>query len=114
CKQVLASLEPRLIPRVHILEGEYDQSELKHIIGNCNFFIGSRMHSCIAALSQGIPAVGVAYSRKFAGVFESVCMNDWVVDLRTITTEEAVARTIALLLTRGEARATLARKLPQV
>jgi len=48
----------------------------------CDFFIGSRMHSCIAALSQGIPAVGIAYSGKFHGVFESIGVADCVADAR--------------------------------
>ena len=47
----------------------------KAVIGQCDFFIGSRMHACIAALSQGVPCVGVAYSMKFAGVFDTVGME---------------------------------------
>ena len=73
---------------VHILKGEYNQSEIKNIIGTCGFFIGSRMHACIAALSQGVPTVGVAYSKKFIGVFESVNAGEMVVDCRMIGSEE--------------------------
>jgi polysaccharide pyruvyl transferase WcaK-like protein len=50
--------------RIYAVIGNYDQHELKGIIGNCDFFIGSRMHACIAALSQSIPCVGIAYSRS--------------------------------------------------
>ena len=39
---------------------EYDQHAIKSIIGRCDFFIGSRMHACIAALSQKIPTAAVA------------------------------------------------------
>ena len=49
--------------RIHIINSQLDQSQVKGLIGMCDFFIGSRMHSCIAALSQGIPAIGVAYSK---------------------------------------------------
>ena len=65
-----------------IVDREYDQHEIKGVIGMCDFFVGSRMHACIGALSQGIPCVGVAYSMKFRGVFESVGVADWVVDSR--------------------------------
>ena len=69
--------------RVLVIDHFADQSELKYIIGICDFFIGSRMHACIAALSQGIPTVGIAYSHKFKGVFESVGLGDNVIDARS-------------------------------
>jgi polysaccharide pyruvyl transferase WcaK-like protein len=72
------------------VQGSYDQNEIKHIIGLCEFFVGSRMHACIAALSQGIPAVGVAYSDKFAGVFDSVGAGSMVADPRRLTLDETV------------------------
>lgn len=42
----------------------------KDYISGLDFFIGSRMHAVIAAVSSGVPAVSIAYSRKFSGVFE--------------------------------------------
>ncbi len=65
-----------------LVQGDYDQNEIKYVIGRCDFFIGSRMHACIAALSQGIPAIGIAYSRKFAGVMESIGMHGLIADPR--------------------------------
>jgi polysaccharide pyruvyl transferase WcaK-like protein len=78
----------------------------------CDFFVGSRMHACIAALSQGIPTVGVAYSRKFAGVFDIVGAADWVVDGRTATDGEAVERIAVLFARRGASRALLRATVP--
>jgi polysaccharide pyruvyl transferase WcaK-like protein len=66
-----------------IVHGDYDQNGIKYIIGQCDFFIGSRMHACIAALSQCIAAVGIAYSRKFAGVMQSIGMDELIADPRT-------------------------------
>ena len=91
CRELKQGLPPSLRDRVHLVTQEYDQHQIKGVIGMCDFFIGSRMHACIAALSQGIPTVGVAYSRKFAGVFEMVGAEDWVIDgasaVRTGSTE---------------------------
>jgi polysaccharide pyruvyl transferase WcaK-like protein len=101
------SLPAELRGRIRIVAREYDQHEIKGVIGHCNFFIGSRMHACIAALSQGIPCVGVAYSRKFAGVFESVGMGEWVVDGRHVGTRDAVERIIELYHRRDAVRADL-------
>lgn len=82
-KDVYANIPPEFIDRVKIVDHFADQSEIKYIIGLCDFFIGSRMHSCIASLSQGIPTVGIAYSDKFKGVFDSVGLGEYVVDART-------------------------------
>jgi polysaccharide pyruvyl transferase WcaK-like protein len=65
------------------------------------------MHACIAALSQGIPTVGVAYSRKFVGVFESIGAGDMVADARTITADEIINK----ILTGLEHRTNLKIKL---
>ena len=65
-------------------------SEIKGLIGLCHFFIGSRMPACIAALSQGVPAVGIAYSQKFRGVFDTVGPGELVLNARELTAEELV------------------------
>lgn len=44
--------------------------------------IGSRMHACLNALSSGTPAVPLAYSRKFAPLFQDLGWHH-TVDLRT-------------------------------
>lgn len=95
-KEIFKKLPDAYKKRVHIISDRYDQSEIKGIIGSCGFFIGSRMHSCIAALSQGIPAVGFAYSKKFLGVFQTIGMDDLVIDANIITPESAVEKITAL------------------
>lgn len=46
--------------------------EAKGYIAAMDFFLGARMHACIAAFSSGVPVVPMAYSRKFAGLFGSL------------------------------------------
>ncbi|MBN1508503.1 MAG: polysaccharide pyruvyl transferase family protein [Sedimentisphaerales bacterium] len=77
--------------RLFVARGRYDQCQIKYIIGLCDFFIGTRMHSCIAALSQCIPAIGLAYSRKFKGVFETAGVARLVLDLREIDEDHVIA-----------------------
>ena len=89
-RDIIGNMEDAYKNRVHMVMGEHDQFALKGIIGLCDFFIGSRMHACIAALSQGIPTIGVAYSRKFAGVFESVGARDMVSDARSVDMQTAI------------------------
>ncbi|MHC4508788.1 MAG: polysaccharide pyruvyl transferase family protein [Planctomycetota bacterium] len=82
CREIHEKMHAEYPARIFMLHGKYDQGEVKYLIGKCDFFIGSRMHSCIAALSQCIPAVGLAYSQKFRGVFESIGVEKSVIDIR--------------------------------
>ena len=84
CRAVWASLPKEIQEKVLVLDGGFDQNEVKYLIGQCDFFLGARMHATIAALSQGVPAVGMAYSKKFAGVFQTAGVEDSVVDMRKL------------------------------
>ena len=59
-------------PAVTLAPAFTTPSEAKSYIAGLDFFMGARMHSCIAALSAGVPVVPMAYSRKFAGMFGSL------------------------------------------
>jgi polysaccharide pyruvyl transferase WcaK-like protein len=109
CRDVRQRLSPSLRDRVHLLSRAYNQHEIKWIIGLCDFFIGSRMHACIAAMSQGVPTVGVAYSRKFEGVFDTVGAADWVIDGRTVSVEEALRR-VEMMFAQRRLRASALRE----
>ena len=75
-RQVYEALKDKYVNRLYMVTGDYKEFEVKGIIGLCDFFIGSRMHACIAAISQGVPTAAVAYSKKFHGVFEGVGLGN--------------------------------------
>jgi len=60
-------------PGVRVAPAFATPSEAKSYIAGLDFFAGARMHACIAAFSAGVPVVPMAYSRKFAGLFGSLC-----------------------------------------
>lgn len=93
--------------RVHLVEAQYDQFRIKGIIGLCDFFVGSRMHACIAALSQGIPTVGVAYSRKFGGVFDTIDMDSTVLDATKLDMQSVLSQIADIFEKRDEIGKTL-------
>ena len=53
CEQVFDLLAREMPGRIHVVRGTFDQYEIKQIIGSCDYFIGSRLHACIASLSAG-------------------------------------------------------------
>lgn len=61
-----------LYPNVHVVDKFISPIDAKTFISTMDFFVGARMHACIAAFSSGVPVVPLAYSRKFNGLFESL------------------------------------------
>ena len=113
-RQVFQGVNDSSMGRVYLVDEEYDHNEIKYIIGMCNFFIGSRMHSCIAAMSQCIPAVGLAYSKKFEGVFESIGMADCVADAHNCDEEELLEKIGSVIERREQIREHLENVIPKV
>lgn len=62
--------------------------QAKSYISNMSIFIGSRMHSTIAAFSSNVITIPVSYSRKFEGLFGSV-NYPFVVNAREESTQSA-------------------------
>lgn len=99
---------------IGVIDGEYSYDETKYIIGKCDFFVGARMHACIAALSQCVPAAAIAYSDKFKGVMESIGCDSIIADLRLGTESEAVEQVISSYDRRDGIRLSLSKSMPQV
>ena len=85
--------------------------EAKTYIAGMDFFMGARMHACIAAFSSGVPVVPMAYSRKFAGLFGTLGY-DRTVDCTSESGEAILAKVAAAFeereAVRKEARQALA------
>ena len=64
--------------------------EAKSFISKMNFFIGARMHSCIAAFSSNVPVVPLGYSRKFLGLFTNTLNYSQLIDLKVCDIETTI------------------------
>lgn len=111
-RELWQNLPAKIKPHVLLWPEPLDQHEVKACIGRCDFFLGSRMHACIAAISQDVPTLALAYSDKFTAVFASVRLGDLVLDLRQLDTETLVARVHRALDDRERLRERLARLMP--
>lgn len=100
--------------RVTALPRGLDTSEMKWVIGQFDWFCGTRMHSTIAALSSGVPAAAIAYSLKTRGVFATCGLGDRVADARSLTTDHVVADILKSYGERRVSAAVLRQTLPDV
>lgn len=108
--QVLGRLSAAQRARTSVLPTRLDAAELKWCIAQLDWFVGSRMHAAIAALSTMVPAVGYAYSDKTRGVFETCGMADQVLDARSCTGSDAIQQMLEAYLDRRRIRLRLAER----
>lgn len=91
CKKTVSEIR-KYYPYIYTFDEKYKEDQIKAIIGKCDFFIGSRMHACIGAISMGVPTVPVAYSRKFIGIWDIYGMKDCIADAQTMTINEIMSK----------------------
>lgn len=106
--RVRASLTGAEQERTSVLPADLDASEVKWCISRTDWFVGSRMHATIAALSTLTPAAAYAYSDKTQGVFDTCHMGDHVVDARRWGGHEAIDRLLHSYEARETTRSALA------
>jgi polysaccharide pyruvyl transferase WcaK-like protein len=112
CRTLQSILDDELRRRTTTLASPVSACRAKSLISRCAFFVGSRMHACIAALSSGVPAAAIAYSDKTAGVFDCIGFRDAVLDPRTQMTERIVPAIVNRYDRRQLDRAKLDVRLP--
>jgi polysaccharide pyruvyl transferase WcaK-like protein len=99
---LLQRLPAELRAHAFVVPALKDPMEVKWVVGHCNWLCGTRMHSCIAGLSQGIPTATVVYSDKSIGVFETVGAGGWVFDPRTDSAASILEGVLATVPQRRE------------
>jgi polysaccharide pyruvyl transferase WcaK-like protein len=87
-------------PNVKLAPRFTSPSDAKTYIAGMDFFMGARMHACIAAFSSGVPVVPMAYSRKFEGLFGSLGYQH-VVDCTTEQNVEILEKIAAAFARRS-------------
>lgn len=78
--------------RVISINGEYTAEELKGIIKQCDFFIGSLTHTMIAATSINVPTIAIAYSHKTPGVMELVGLGNYVINFKDLSFSTLISK----------------------
>lgn len=72
---------------LHDMEG-CSLADRCHLYGQMDAFIGSRMHSCIMAMLQGVPTVGLAYQPKTRGVYDWLGLGEYALDIRSFSVDQ--------------------------
>lgn len=101
--------------KVKIIKNEYTPQELKGIIGQCDLFIGARMHATIAATSMLVPTVGIAYSHKMHGIIgEMLGQEKYILDIKELNYENLISTINDAWENRERIKKELEVKIPMV
>lgn len=114
CKEIFRTLSKKYPANIFVADGKYDQHSIKWMIGLCDLFVGARMHACIAAISQCIPTLSIAYSGKFFGLMQSIHCEQLVADARSLDADGLIGCLDELFSRRTEWDAYLKTHMPDV
>lgn len=114
CKKLSDNLSDKIGRKVYTLDKGYREDELKGIISGCDFFIGSRMHACIGAISTLVPTISMAYSRKFLGVWERLNLQECVMDLKELDEEDIITKVLKAFKDRQNIKEVLVKEIPSL
>jgi len=89
CEEVLSRVRNPEMNR--IIFGEPSAIDFKGVIGLCDSLVGTRTHATIASLSQCVPTVSIAYSRKAYGIMRDIFGGD-VADNLTVPVKNMTAK----------------------
>ena len=86
--------------QVRVVEDELAAAEVKWLCGRVDFFVGTRMHSNIFALSSGVPTLAIAYQPKTEGIMSGVGLGDCVLRIEDLA-PDALQRAFDDMVDRG-------------
>jgi polysaccharide pyruvyl transferase WcaK-like protein len=81
-RRACTALAERLAPGIKplVVSDALAPAQLKALIGRCDVYVSMRMHSVIAATSQAVPTLAVAYSPKLGALMARLGMERFVLD----------------------------------
>jgi len=75
--QILELLPGSLRARCEVDRSRYRPEELIKRLGECDAYIGMRLHGCILAMLAGVPAFGLGYEDKTQQIFQQMGLDKY-------------------------------------
>lgn len=98
---------------VLLIEDDISVAEIRFMIGRCELFVGTRMHSNIFALTAGVPTLAISYLPKTPGIMELAGLGDLVVGMDA-DLAEFIDVSRKLLTRQSEIRELLRDRIPEI
>ncbi len=109
-QEVLARMVHR--GRATIQDGPLSVADLHARIAQHDLWIGTRLHSTILATMALVPCLGIAYEPKMRGYFAQLGLEEYVLDIETLSAPDLVRAAESIWRQSAVIRAQLAERLP--
>lgn len=73
--------------QVYVIDEDLHPSVLKYVIASMTYFIGTRMHSNIFALSSLVKTIAIAYEPKTTGIMKMLELPDYAIEMSDVNVE---------------------------
>ncbi len=90
-----------------VLPQEYDPRQLLTIVGQMDFFVGTRLHALIFATTMKVPCVAIAYQEKVRNYMQAVGQGDRVLDVESFSAQTLMQQFDTLYRDRAQVRGQL-------
>jgi colanic acid/amylovoran biosynthesis protein len=110
-RRVLAGLAD-LADQVALIDRWVPPHVLKAAYGQMDLFLGTRLHSNIFALTEGVPVVAIGYQYKTRGVMQMAGLEQWVLDIEQVSQDALVRLLHEAWAKRERTRARLQEVIP--
>ena len=92
-KDILCILKKQHIKVAVISNLDLDCMNLKYIYSKFDYIIGTRFHSIIFSLSEGVPAIAITYGgNKGLGIMKDLNLENFVVPIDLFTSDEVIKK----------------------
>jgi colanic acid/amylovoran biosynthesis protein len=99
---------------IHFVNEILTPAQLKACYGCMELFLPTRMHSGIFAMTMNVPCIFIGYLTKTRGMMEAIGLQDWMLQVGSVDTEELWLKVANAWKERKERSAHLATIIPQI
>ena len=97
---------------VVFLDQRLTHYEIKSVFACLDYLVGTRFHSVIFALTEGVPALAIEYEHKTSGIMRDLGLEDWVLPIEDVTTDRLASLFARLMRGRDDYLRQLHKVLP--
>ena len=97
---------------IFVIKDGLDHYETKGIYENLDLLVGTRMHSCIFALSGNIPVIPIEYEYKTSGIMNDLGLGEWVIKIEEVTADRLIKMFLKFTAQKDDYLKTLTKNIP--
>jgi len=97
-----------------LIKGDYPAEDLKGIIGQCDYFVGSRYHSIVASLSMCVPTLVIGWSHKYREIMKLFNQDRFIINMEDINPDDLINKIDELCLNKKMIKIELEKHVGEV